>query len=86
MADAETFLQWGRTPDEFARLANERCAGHPRADELEWIATPNGQVKLVTRPEWRKRFRDREDAAREADRKKFLWRQEHPADEQELGL
>lgn len=68
----------GRTPDEFARRANARCADHPRADELEWIALPTGDIKLVTRPEWLARWQSDQSAQRERERDRFNHRLRNP--------
>ena len=68
----------GNTPEEFARLANARCANHPRADELHWIALSTGDIKLVTRPEWSERYQ-REQAQRlEVERQRFNHRLRNP--------
>ena len=74
MVDAESFLQWGRTPDERARLANERMADHPRAKELHWIALANGDLKLVTRPGWYAAYKAEQERSTEEQRKRFNWR------------
>jgi hypothetical protein len=75
---SEPSFEIGNTPQEFARRANARCADHPRASELEWIALPTGDIKLVTRPEWLSRSQREQAIHREQERQRFNHRLRNP--------
>lgn len=59
---------------------DDRNRSMERAD-LEWAVDESGGTYLRTRPEWSLANLRAEDARKEAERKRFNWRQAHPIDD-----